>query len=186
MGRRKVLDKMLFCSDIHGSVTYTKMLLDAFDRSGAKKLVILGDFYYHGPRNPFTKEYMPKDVAAQLNKYNGVIHAISGNCDSPVDKMISDFPFHRDGVIICGKHNVFITHGHRYHPRNLPKGDYDIFIYGHTHVGDLYKEGTLVIANCGSVSLPKQNSPRSYLLLDNESLALYDLESGSIIKQLVI
>ncbi len=179
------MSKTLFCSDIHGSVTYTKMLLRAFDACGAQKLFILGDLYYHGPRNPFTKEYMPKTVAELLNGYKGVIHAISGNCDSPVDKMISEFPFHRDGIVKCGTHNVYITHGHRYHPQNLPQGDYGIFIYGHTHVGELRKEGNLIIANCGSVALPKQNSPHSYLLLDATSLSLYDLEKGEVIKQII-
>ena len=43
--------KWLIASDIHGSATYCRQLLDAFDREGADALLLLGDLLYHGPRN---------------------------------------------------------------------------------------------------------------------------------------
>lgn len=43
--------KLLIASDIHGAAGYCRQLLDAWDREGADRLLLLGDVLYHGPRN---------------------------------------------------------------------------------------------------------------------------------------
>ena len=55
------------------------------------EIILLGDLYYHGPRNPLTEEYAPKDVADILNSHKDKILAVRGNCDAEVDQMISEF-----------------------------------------------------------------------------------------------
>ena len=42
--------KYMIASDIHGSAFYCRKLLEAFEASGANRLVLLGDILYHGPR----------------------------------------------------------------------------------------------------------------------------------------
>ena len=42
--------KYMFASDIHGSAYYCRKMLDAFEKEGAERLVLLGDLLYHGPR----------------------------------------------------------------------------------------------------------------------------------------
>ena len=42
--------KYMFASDIHGSAYYCRKMLDAFEKEGAERLVLLGDLRYHGPR----------------------------------------------------------------------------------------------------------------------------------------
>ena len=59
--------KYMIASDIHGSAFYCRKLLEAFEESGANRLVLLGDILYHGPRNDLPKEYAPKEVLAMLN-----------------------------------------------------------------------------------------------------------------------
>ena len=59
--------KILIASDIHGSQYYAKKLVDRFNAEKADKMVLLGDIYNHGPRNPFPKDYNPMGVAAILN-----------------------------------------------------------------------------------------------------------------------
>ena len=49
--------KYMFASDIHGSAYYCKKTLEVFEASGAKRLILLGDLLYHGPRNDLPKEY---------------------------------------------------------------------------------------------------------------------------------
>ena len=44
--------KLLIASDLHGSAHNCRLLLDAFQREKADRLVLLGDLLYHGPRNP--------------------------------------------------------------------------------------------------------------------------------------
>ena len=59
--------KLMIASDIHGSAYYCRKLLEAYDREGADKLLLLGDVLYHGPRNDLPEEYAPKEVIAMLN-----------------------------------------------------------------------------------------------------------------------
>ena len=42
--------KLLIASDIHGAADCCRSLLDAWDREGADRLLLLGDILYHGPR----------------------------------------------------------------------------------------------------------------------------------------
>lgn len=51
--------KLMIASDLHGSAYYCRLLLEAFRREGAQRLVLLGDLLYHGPRNPLPQEYDP-------------------------------------------------------------------------------------------------------------------------------
>lgn len=60
--------KYFIASDIHGSAYYCRRLLEAYEREGADRLVLLGDILYHGPRNDLPKDYNPKDVFAMLNE----------------------------------------------------------------------------------------------------------------------
>ena len=54
--------KYMFASDIHGSAYYCRKMLEAYEKEGAKRLVLLGDLLYHGPRNDLPREYAPKEV----------------------------------------------------------------------------------------------------------------------------
>ena len=58
--------KLMFASDIHGSAFYCRRMLELYKNSGAKRLVLLGDILYHGPRNDLPREYAPKEVIAML------------------------------------------------------------------------------------------------------------------------
>ena len=54
--------KYFIASDIHGSAYYCRRLLEAYEREGADRFVLLGDILYHGPRNDLPKDYNPKEV----------------------------------------------------------------------------------------------------------------------------
>lgn len=82
----------MFASDIHGSAYYCRKLLEAMEKEQPKKLLLLGDILYHGPRNDLPKEYAPKEVIAMLNGVKDKLLAIRGNCDTEVDQMVLNFP----------------------------------------------------------------------------------------------
>ena len=84
--------KYMFASDIHGSAYYCRKMLDAFEKEGAERLVLLGDLLYHGPRNDLPKEYAPKQVIPMLNSMKDKIYAVRGNCEAEVDQMVLEFP----------------------------------------------------------------------------------------------
>ena len=48
--------KLFIASDIHGSKYYAQKIVERFYAEKADKLILLGDIYYHGPRNPLPKD----------------------------------------------------------------------------------------------------------------------------------
>lgn len=162
--------KYLIASDIHGSAYYCRALLEAFDREGADRLVLLGDILYHGPRNDLPEGYAPKEVASMLNARKDVILCVRGNCEAEVDQMVLEFPVMADyAVIDTGSRGVWLTHGHHYNIDNpLPLRKGDVMIYGHTHVPLDEERGGIHFYNPGSVSLPKNGTGRGYLILEDD------------------
>lgn len=169
--------KLLFASDIHGSLFYCKKLLEAFEAEKADKLILLGDLLYHGPRNPLPEEYSPAQVAALLNEKKEQILAVQGNCDSAVDQMVLEFPITAPSLLLFLEHKtVFVTHGHIFNPETPPLlQPGDILINGHFHLGEITKKNSYIYMNPGSVSLPKDDF-RGYLLYENGTFLLKTLE----------
>lgn len=99
--------KFLIASDIHGSAHFTEKLKERFIAEKADKLILLGDIYNHGPRNPFPEEYAPQKVAEMLNSLKDRLIVVKGNCDSDVDTLISEFDFVDNTVIVSGEKTVF-------------------------------------------------------------------------------
>lgn len=170
--------KIMIASDIHGSALYCREMLKAFDREGADRLLLLGDILYHGPRNELPGEYAPKEVAAMLNERKDSIFCVRGNCDTEVDQMLLEFPIMADYCLLtAGESLVFATHGHHYNPDNLPAGRRgDILLNGHTHVPACTEENGRIYLNPGSVSIPKEDSRHSYMILEGNHFRWKDME----------
>ena len=162
--------KLMIASDIHGSAYYCRKMLDAFTREQADRLLLLGDFLYHGPRNDLPKDYNPKEVIAMLNPLKQSLLCVRGNCDTEVDQMVLEFPILSDYCLleVNGK-TIFATHGHIYSPDHLPPlKDGDILLNGHTHIPANENMGTYTYLNPGSVSIPKNGSGHGYMILEND------------------
>lgn len=173
--------KILIASDVHGSATCLKNVIDKFIEEKADKLVLLGDVYNHGPRNPFPEGYAPMEVADILNEISDKLLVVKGNCDSAVDTMISNFDFVENLCVCIGGKTAYLTHGHVYNKDAMPKTKFDLLIYGHYHTGFIKEENGTIIVNAGSISLPKCDTPASYLILTENEIALKDLD-GKIIQ----
>lgn len=160
--------KWMIASDIHGSALYCRAMLEAYDRERADRLLLLGDLLYHGPRNDLPEGYAPREVIALLNARAGEIYCVRGNCEAEVDQMVLAFPVMADYLLLPeGNRCIFVTHGHLFNEDHLPplkKGD--ILLHGHTHVSACREHETYTYCNPGSVSLPKENTPRGYMLLE--------------------
>ena len=112
--------KIAFISDIHGSAYAVRTALNAALQWGADRIAVLGDVMYHGPRNPFPKEYDPKAVAEILNENRERIVAVRGNCDSEVDQMLIEYPMMGDYAwITLPERSFFLTHGHVFSLRTI-------------------------------------------------------------------
>ena len=170
--------KLMIASDIHGSAYYCKKLLEAYEREGAEKLLLLGDILYHGPRNDLPCEYAPKEVIAMLNPLKDKLLCVRGNCDTEVDQMVLSFPVLADYAVLWldGK-TVYATHGHNYNEEKLPPlSDGDILLNGHTHVPKCTDHGNYTYMNPGSVSIPKESSPHSYMIYEGGKFLWKNLE----------
>lgn len=180
--------KFFIASDIHGSAYYCRRMLDAWKQEGADRLVLLGDILYHGPRNDLPKDYAPKEVFAMLNEVKDSILCVRGNCDADVDQMVLEFPIMATYAILTqGSRLVYATHGDRYNVASLPPmRPGDILLHGHTHVPVWQPFGQdNYYLNPGSTSLPKDNSPHSYLLWDGNTFTWKDMD-GQAFHQLVL
>ena len=161
--------KLFIASDIHGSAYWCEKMLAAFEKSGAEKMLLLGDILYHGPRNDLPEGYEPKKVIAMLNPLKDKILCVRGNCDTEVDQMVLEFPIMAEYAFIYADDlTIFATHGHKFNCDNLPpmsKGT--VLLHGHTHVPVIKDNGDFTYINPGSVSIPKEGSDHSYLILEN-------------------
>lgn len=173
--------KLLIVSDIHGSGHYARKIKEIYEREMPDKLVLLGDLYYHGPKNDLTLEYAPMEVSDVLNSLKDNIIAVRGNCDAQVDEMISDFRIQEEVEMNINNKKVLFTHGHIHNIDSIPDKTIEIMFYGHFHTGFIKKENGIIFANPGSISLPKDNTEHSYLIFDENELILKDLD-GNIIE----
>ena len=171
--------KWMIASDLHGSAYYCKLLLEAFDREQADRLLLLGDILYHGPRNDLPRDYAPKEVLAMLNQRKDRICCVRGNCDTEVDQMVLQFPILADYCVLTAADRlIYATHGHNHNLQNLPPLQAgDILLHGHTHIPawECSPEGILYV-NPGSVSIPKNGSTNSYMMLQDRQLCWKSLD----------
>ena len=162
--------KIMIASDIHGSEKWARRLAEEYRKSGARRLVLLGDILYHGPRNDLTEGHNPKAVIGILNTLKDEIVCVRGNCDAEVDQMVLDFPIMSDKarMSIEGGHKMYFTHGHIYSVDNFPDAEKgDIVVQGHTHIPMDEMRNGIRRVNPGSVSLPKGGSDHQCLLYDD-------------------
>ena len=181
--------KWMIASDLHGSAYYCRKMLEALEREGADRLFLLGDLLYHGPRNDLPREYAPKEVIPLLNGKKEKLLCVRGNCDAEVDQMVLEFPVLADyAVLPVGQRLIYATHGHIYNVRNLPPlAPGDVLLHGHTHVPAWteFGQGNLYL-NPGSVSIPKEDSPHSYMTLEGNTMQWKELESSAVFHELTL
>ncbi len=160
--------KLLIASDIHGSARFCRDLLAAWDREQPDRVLLLGDLLYHGPRNDLPEQYAPKEVLALLNARKQDLLCVRGNCDTEVDQMVLDFPILADYALLLWEGlRLYATHGHVYNASRLPPlQSGDILLHGHTHIPAWDQVEGRWILNPGSVSIPKENTPHSYMVLE--------------------
>jgi putative phosphoesterase len=178
--------KLLIASDIHGDIDSMNEVMRAYELHGAEKILLLGDLLYHGPRNDLPKGYNPKAVIEVLNKNSDKILTVRGNCDTEVDQMVLSFPILADYAFLeLDGLSLFATHGHHHNtatPPPLKKGD--ILLHGHTHVLKCEEFGNEnFYINPGSISLPKENNPKTYIVYENRTFTCFDLNGNVIFKK---
>lgn len=167
--------KLFVATDIHGSAYWAEQVVQKFRQSGAEQLILLGDVYNHGPRNPFPRDYAPMRVAEIFNSVADRVTAVTGNCDSQVDCMISDFPFVNDCIVPLAGRRLYFTHGHVYNKHNLPKlAAGDAVVYGHFHINEYACVEGVHCVNVSSAALPKDQS--AYCIVEDSGISVFGFD----------
>ena len=172
--------KWMIASDLHGSAYYCKKMVEAFEREGADRLLMLGDLLYHGPRNDLPRDYAPKEVIPMLNGLKNKLCCVRGNCEAEVDQMVLHFPILSDSaLLVLDGLTIHATHGHIHGPDTPPPlRQGDILLCGHFHVPVRRDCGRYTYLNPGSAALPKENSPHSCMVLEGGQFTWLDVVTG--------
>ncbi len=178
--------KLLIASDLHGSAAAVRTLSTRIEEESPDRIIFLGDFLYHGPRNNLPQDYNPQEVATLLNPLADRIVAVRGNCDAEVDQVLLEFPMRSDCALFeIDGHLLYLTHGHlkgktpKKPPRLAPGS---AFLSGHTHIKTLDERDGVLFINPGSTSIPKDGSA-SYGIYENDTFTLKALESASVLNK---
>ena len=100
-----------------------------------------------------------------LNEISGDILSVRGNCDAEVDNMVLDFDVSANCLLLSADGvDYYATHGHLPVP---PLKAGTVLLFGHTHVPVFKEEDGIFILNPGSVSIPKMDSDRGYIVIKN-------------------
>lgn len=102
------------------------------------------------------------------NLYDIPIDYVRGNCDFHS----TNVPYHK--VLEIKEKKIYITHGHLEQVKfgmntiieMAKKNTYDVVLYGHTHVKNIFYEQNCLIMNPGSLTEPRNNNPKTYGILE--------------------
>lgn len=170
-------------SDTHGSFCNWEKAVKIFDEFGCEKIVHLGDYLYHGPRNPLPECYDPFKLAESIKNNSGRIYFVKGNCDADIDIDILGIQPTSYLIEEFDGYKFLFTHG--YNPdiqtaiKIAEKEKVSALIHGHTHIYRIDKISQLFIVNPGSVSLPKNANPKTIGIIDTSkglNFKIIDLE----------
>lgn len=169
--------KWMIASDLHGSASACRSLLERFNEEKADRLLLLGDLLYHGPRNDLPREYAPREVIAMLNAVSDRIISVRGNCDAEVDQMVLGFPVLSDYALIdTAGCLILATHGHL-PPERLPALHAgEVLLQGHTHIPRCEQRDGVWQFNPGSAAMPKESSAAGYMTLDRGVFVWHSLD----------
>ncbi|AIO19343.1 hypothetical protein KQ51_01467 [Candidatus Izimaplasma bacterium HR1] len=109
-----------------------------------------------------------------------------GDTELPLDYLVShdvvmikgnsrhDAGFMNERMLEIDGVKLFMTHGHKYNVhRSLDKlaklayeKNYDVVLFGHTHILEIEKVGKVQFLNPGSCAKPRNALPPTYMILD--------------------
>lgn len=172
--------KILFISDIHGITKNLSKLDKIIKEEKIKKLVVLGDLYYQG-FNQVSDNLDNFTVRDFLTKYKDILICMRGNCDSLVDIEKSPFPIIEDiSIINIDNLDIYITHGNRYNCYNNDTFTNGVMVYGHEHIPYIKQELDMTYINVGSISLPRDGNPPTFMIYENKKFTIYDIDKNVI------
>lgn len=177
--------RLLVASDLHGSPDSLNFLIGRARALRPDRIVLLGDLLYHGPRNPLPAGYGPMGMPDLFRTLMDVAPVVSirGNCDAEIDLVVLPFPMAESAILDVDGLLVYASHGHHI-PERPPMPGFaqgTVFLRGHTHVPRGETIGGYSFWNPGSMTIPKQGSPRSYAIIEDGTFTVYDFAGTAVL-----
>lgn len=179
--------KILIASDLHGSTYSSEKILSLDNKFNFEKIILLGDINYSGARNMPPSDYYPINVCKNLSLLKDKLIIVRGNCDSRVDEFVLGIEFKDKIELDIKNHHLVLTHGDLFTENDFDLKKGDIFMYGHTHIYVLEENNEHFVLNPGSLTLPKNNNPKTYAIYDTDQdeISLLDIDD-KLIKTLAV
>lgn len=170
--------KILFASDIHGSVYDMYRLVERIEEEAPDRTVLLGDF---------CGTCAPNLMREALEKINTPLDYLVGNSDR--ESVLSSYGLPTvcvKRILTVGDRKIFATHGHLYNRYRLPKMEKgDVFVYGHLHVPSISAEDGIFLVNSGSMAFPRNGSKKAYAVVDETGISIKEGFYGDIIERIM-
>ena len=160
--------KYMVISDIHGDIYKLNYVLELFIKEKCDKLIVLGDLFNYGI------DLNKNDIINRLNQFRDNIIYVRGNCDINVNKLEFDTSYSKD-VMINNK-KALLSHGHLYTKNYLLESDYDIILYGHTHIPVIEDKENKLFLNPGSISKSRKGE-NSFMIIHDNIITIRNLEN---------
>ncbi len=179
--------RILIASDLHGALDSAEFLCNKARALRPDMCLLLGDYLYHGPRNPLPITYTPQDVANKLGEILDLgiqVVAVRGNCDAQVDEQLLPFPLSEEARLYVDGLPMLAAHGHQYgrDPDFSRVSAGTIMLTGHIHFPVGAQRDHVTWWNPGTLSLPKQGFPRTYGLYEKGVFTVYDLQDTLVLR----
>jgi putative phosphoesterase len=167
--------KIMFISDIHGSKSNLKRIREIYDLEKADIIIVLGDL--------FLGEKDRKEIEDIINSFPNKV-VIKGNNDTVGDLFSINMSYVDEFCFTAFGKRFYCSHGNVYNINHLPNKDFDVLVYGHSHVGDLIKDASKYSCkyyiNPGSISYPRAGTNNSYIVVDEKGIYLKNLSQDIV------
>ena len=162
--------KFLIVSDIHGSSLALDETLRLAEELFVDRIVILGDTF-------------GLDADEMVKKLNTVAHKldiIKGNNDWYYEPANAKFVFPEHTFINLNGTLCYACHGHRLDDMNLAKYGMKIIMQGHVHRPFIEKRDGVIRFCPGSIARPRYGSEKSFALVENKKITIYNINLEKI------
>ncbi len=176
--------RLFIASDLHGSPEAADFVRRRCRELAPDLCVLLGDYLYHGPRNPLPGGYAPQQTVSALAAIETPVLAVRGNCDAEVDLMLLPFAVEDSAAIAADGLRIVAQHGHRL-PAFPPVPGVragDVVLSGHTHIPRGETIDGVHFWNPGSTTLPKGGFPPSYGLFEDGVFRVFSLDGRLVLE----
>ena len=170
--------KICVFSDFHGNLSAVTRAEEIVRILHPDKVVICGDYF--GGWSAQEKEV--GSLIADMGKQS-TLYLVRGNNDYRTDDVLLPFPPEDNAVMYHFGRTLYFTHGDRYNiwriPPVLKKGD--VLVHGHTHMGIIKPCNGVIVANVGSMGLPRDEIA-DFMVIDESGIALFDARLNTLQK----